>query len=175
MAGKELNVRPRKEFPNKSLDSSLLHLSALGLVLSLVLNLLSLFHLPRLLPGMGWGLVVGAFAVGALIVFGRVCAIGITRKDDMQKDKDGLWTESIWVVFLRGCPQWMEYLIISLFSYAALTFILFAFVEHISAPSPTIGGAETYLTSWQVQMVCAFLMVFYCISMAVLYSSSRQE
>lgn len=129
-------------------------LSAIGLVLSLWVHLGAVTG-KRVAPQeFFWLLHVGIFAVWfpAVLVANRL--VGNQRRSDF------------WKVVLRGCPDWMRYMVYGFFGYAALNFALFI------AKAPTGGGgANPPPVVWRG--FSGHWMVFYSAAMAILYSAAK--
>ena len=70
-----------------------------------------------------------------------------------------------WKVMLRGCPDWMRYMIFVFFGYALVNFLIFmAAVNQAKQNGFTPLVARGFSGHW---------MAFYSAAMAVLYSASR--
>ena len=132
-------------------------LSALGLVLSLVVHILSLVGLPNPLGESAWLLHVGIFVVW----FPAVFVSQRLARDFPQKD--------LWKATLRGAPKWMQWMVYFFLGYAMLNFVVFMFL---------LGDGQTGGEGTPNSMFRGFSghwMAFYSAALAILYSALHAE
>jgi Protein of unknown function (DUF3592) len=128
-------------------------LSAIGLVVSLWVHLGAVTGRRVAPEAYFWILHMGIFVVwfpAVLVAKGRVG--NINRKD-------------YWKVVLRGCPDWMRYMVYGFFAYAVVNFALFM----LQAPA---GGSRN-LTAVEWRGFSGHWMAFYSAALAILYSSAK--
>lgn len=133
-------------------------LAALGLVLSIIVHIASLFGLPLDLPFNAMSLHTGIFVVWFPAV---IVAYPITR-DVPRRDQ--------WRAMLRGCPDWLRYLAYGFFAYAIVNFFLF-FTGQIGTATSSIGETPGGI----VRGFSGHWMVFYCMAFAIFYSALQRE
>jgi hypothetical protein len=133
-----------------------MYLAALGLILSVMVHVLSLFGLPSPFGGTSWFLHVGIFVVW----LPTVLVANTLVKDFKQRD--------FWKAALRACPKWMKYLTYFFFGYAIFNFALFIIMD-VSGGSGKGGGSGT--PSNVYRGFSGHWMAFYCVAMAILYSA----
>jgi hypothetical protein len=137
-----------------------MYLAALGLVLSVIVHVLSLFGISSPFGETSWVLHTGIFVVWlpTILVANRMV------RDFRQKD--------FWKVALRACPQWMKNLTYFFLGYAILNFALFFISDFTAGDSAKHAGntAPNVLRGFS-----GHWMVFYCVAMATLYSAIHVE
>lgn len=131
-------------------------LSAIGLVVSLWVHLGAVTGRRVAHQEFFWLLHVGIFVVWfpAVLVANRL--VGNQRKKDL------------WKVVLRGCPDWMRYMVYGFFGYAVVNFLSFM------GKAPSGGGsADTPPIVWRG--FSGHWMAFYSAAMAILYSAAKMN
>ena len=129
-------------------------LAAIGLVVSLVSHIYSLFGLLGPLGDFSWIMHIGIIIVWIpAVIASQSLSRGVPSKD-------------FWKAALQGCPPWMRYLTYFFFGYAIFNFALF----FISAPSHPPSGP---MPPSVVRGFSGHWMAFYCAAFSILYSKNR--
>jgi hypothetical protein len=131
-----------------------LMLAAVGLALSLIVHINSLFGAANPLGERAWLLHVGIFIVWlpAVLVVNNL-ARNFKRKD-------------LWRASLRGCPRWMKLMVYFFFGYALVNFIMVMFVHTGSGNALPNGGSHSH----DFRGFSGHWMVFYATALALMYS-----
>jgi hypothetical protein len=130
-------------------------LAWIGLALSILSHIAALLGSQGPLGDYAWLLHIGIFVVWlpTVLVASRIGA-DVKRKD-------------LWKAVLRGCPQWMRYMMYGFFGYAFLNFATFL----IAAPK----GGSGPMTPAVVRGFSGHWMAFYSAAAAVLYSATHVD
>ena len=140
----------------KILLTPFMYLAGLGLIISFMLHAASLLGLP--IPLDVYGKLIFFFFLLLLIAFVPAALVmGNHCKDVKSRD--------IWKVALRGCPTLLKYLLYLFCGYAGIRFVLFAIIGKDQT------GVNGQLTTSAINIISAFFMVFYSVSLAILYSA----
>lgn len=128
-------------------------LAWVGLTLSILSHLAALLGSQGPLGDYAWVLHIGIFIVWlpTVLVASRIGA-DFERKD-------------LWKAVLRGCPQWMQYMVCGFFGYALLNFAIFI----IASPK----GGSGPMPPAVVRGFSGHWMAFYSAAAAVLYSATH--
>ncbi len=125
-------------------------LSGIGLFLCILIHIAALLKVPFEHYNMVFFLGVGVFIVWLPTV---LVATTLT-KDFKQKD--------FWKAALRGCPNWLKYLVYIMFGYAAFNFIYML-----------IQGDPSENEMTTAQFISGHLLPFYSAALATLYSATQ--
>jgi hypothetical protein len=131
-------------------------LSAIGFLLSLWVHLGALMGRRVAPEAFFWILHVGIFVVWFPAVYVAQRRVRNAKRRDY------------WKVVLRGCPDWLRYLVGGFFAYALVNFMLF--IAH--APSGQSGGDPPGII-WRG--FSGHWMVFYLTALAMLYSAIAED
>lgn len=142
-------VREQKQVAVIANSFSLLALIGFGA--SLITHLAGYVGIDRPFGINPWPLHVGVF----IVLIPTVIAARHLTKDFLRKD--------MWKAALRGCPNWMRYLLFAIFGYAILSFFGFIFFSFDSGDNEasTIRGFSGH---W---------LIFYFAAYAILHSYSN--
>lgn len=128
-------------------------LSAIGLVVSLWVHLGAVSGRRVAPEAYFWILHMGIFVVWFPAVFVAQRRVGSMNRKDF------------WKVILRGCPEWMRYMVYGFFAYAVINFALFM----LEAPSGGSGNPPAIV--WRG--FSGHWMAFYSAALAILYSAAK--
>ena len=134
----------------------LMYLAGLGLILSVIVHVLSLFGMPSPFGETSWVLHGGIFVVW----LPTVLALNKLGKDFKRKE--------IWKAALRACPKWMKNMTYFLFGYAILNFAVFIISDFTGGGSTGDHGDTPAIV---FRGFSGHWMAFYCVAMATLYTA----
>lgn len=131
--------------------SAFFALAAVGFTATLTVHVASWFGNTYLFDR-----AIGVLGIGVFVVFiPTVFVVNRTTRDFKRKD--------LWRAALRGCPRWMYWTFWAIFAYGWAGAFVF----------PLLHGGDSGANS--ARTMSAILLVFYVVSLAVMYSAMHVE
>ncbi len=134
-------------------------LADLGLLTSIGTHVVSLFGSSLIPTSLVWALHAGIFIVWMPALLGGYRLISFRGKKS-----------EIWTTALRGSPKWMKRMAQVSSYYALLNFMLYIFI--IRNPDG-VTQSSTSIPSKELAFLSSIWVVFYSMSLALLFSYSR--
>ena len=132
-------------------------LSAVGLILSLTVHVLSLTGVVMPDPSLVWMLHMGIFVVWIPAVFVA------------QKLVSGYDQKNYWKAVLRGCPPWMKTMVYVFFGYAFVNFFVVFILNQPDKGAAGNNSPETF------RGFSGHWIAFYSAGAAILYSATQAD